>query len=197
MDRARELSKNFWGDSLTHISIPLSLQHLLPATTLNFLSTFGFPSAEAIHKVTKRIYPFDPEKMRRIEFQNLTYMAFNYSEPETIAIQSPIGEIWMLYDPYDNKTPAPHPTLFVNSDIERYLYFSTMYLNLRQELFTLEKQYLELNMTGKERDKLDEEREHKVDMTKEAFKGMDAPTIGQDTQETWWSFQLFDLIAYY
>lgn len=196
MTSARELTKKFWGDNVTPISIPPSLQHLLPAPTLSFLTTFGFPSAEAIYNHTKRIYPFDPEKMRRIELQNLTYMAFNYSEPETIAIQSPSGEIWMLYDPYD-KTPAPQPTLFVNSDIERYLYCSTIYLNLRRELFTLEKQYPELNMTGEERDKLDEERERKVEMTKEAFKEMDAPAIGQDNQETWWSFQLFDLIVYY
>lgn len=192
--------QRYWKTSLQSIELKNDLSVHLTKQAREYLREVGLPIRGKVEFQFQEQFAFTPSEITSFKLKNDIFIALREQYPETLAMQHGYEKVYMIYrepPPILVKEDVFHPVLIVNSSLENYMIFLTLFvkgLTKRFELF----QKHSMPIPNASRQEVDEKR---LPIKNEYFKGVqllhdefsriDKKAMSED--DNWWKRRLFDL----
>lgn len=191
---------DFWGTSLSPVSISESLKSQMPEDTISYLQEIGLPDWKRLPNTLNVRFNLNSTDMTIIEFQSSQYIVLGDFHEEKIGMVPQVGGIYML-----NLKPPPrmelvtkfHTIRFANTNIQLFVYFHTLYVEYRPKWEAQRRRMLaeypdiDENDANTIRDNAETRYDEIVHELKHKFTESD-PTSLQD-ESCWWWWIMFNL----
>jgi hypothetical protein len=177
--------KQYFGNLLTCVTISTDVKLLLPQPTVEYLQNIGLPDLKGMTE--HPVFELSLSKDHVLEVDGQKLVIIQREEPALICIELYSGELYATYpDASDSDTTR---TVFVNSDIQRYMLCHIVVL---RDIDTRNQLLEEIRIAGSDtRKDLRKQYEVMIDQIAYQFTQIDSKALVSG--ETWWSMALFDL----